>query len=192
MRQWTGLCDMTPGFVTAAGRVRGRTLLPDGGHGHVGVQGFARSSAARWPRLIATGRTPELIAPFGPDRFALRPDGARRRIGRHPLRRNEPGGTDDERYPVRRDRGRRRPQRAHRRGLPRARRPADARAGAPGDPRRRLRDGGDRARRARVDDLLHRVHAPPRGDPRSRARPARARRWCRASPVCSRSSRTGR
>ena len=71
MRQWGGLCDMSPdsspllgestevaGFYLAAGM---------GTWGFKGAPIFGRSMA----ELIASGRTPDLIAPFRPDRFRL-------------------------------------------------------------------------------------------------------------------------
>ena len=68
MRQWAGLCDMTPD----SSPILGETPLPRfflmAGMGTWGFKGspiFGRTMA----ELVATGRTPELIAPFAPDRF---------------------------------------------------------------------------------------------------------------------------
>lgn len=68
MRQWTGLCDMTPDSspLLGASEVPGLWLMA--GMGTWGFKGspiFGRLTA----ELIATGRTPALIAPFAPDRF---------------------------------------------------------------------------------------------------------------------------
>lgn len=70
MRQWTGICDMTPDYSPVMGFV-------DGLDGFVlncgwGTWGFkaAPISGKMTAELIATGRTPDLIAPFGLSRFA--------------------------------------------------------------------------------------------------------------------------
>ena len=69
LRQWTGLCDMTPDYAPVMGRV-------DGLDGFVitagwGTWGFKAAPVAgrSIAELIATGRTPELIEPFGLSRF---------------------------------------------------------------------------------------------------------------------------
>jgi sarcosine oxidase subunit beta len=69
MRQWTGLCDMSPDSspLLGASDVEGFELMV--GMGTWGFKGspiFGKLMAER----IATGRTPDLIAPFAPDRFA--------------------------------------------------------------------------------------------------------------------------
>ena len=70
MRQWTGICDMTPDYSPVMGFV-------DGLDGFVltcgwGTWGFKAAPIAgkMTAELIATGRTPELIAPFALSRFA--------------------------------------------------------------------------------------------------------------------------
>jgi sarcosine oxidase subunit beta len=68
MRQWTGLCDMTPDSSPILGEagVKGFELMAGmGTWGFKGAPIFGYSMAER----IATGRTPELIAPFDPARF---------------------------------------------------------------------------------------------------------------------------
>jgi sarcosine oxidase, subunit beta len=70
MRQWTGLCDMTPDSSPVLGETEVAGFHLMAGMGTWGFKGspiFGRTMA----ELIATGRTPELIAPFRPDRFAL-------------------------------------------------------------------------------------------------------------------------
>jgi sarcosine oxidase subunit beta len=70
MRQWTGLCDMTPDSSPLLGEMEVAGFHLMAGMGTWGFKGspiFGRTMA----ELIATGRTPELIAPFRPDRFAL-------------------------------------------------------------------------------------------------------------------------
>jgi sarcosine oxidase, subunit beta len=68
MRQWGGLCDMTPDSSPILGDsgVDGFTLMA--GMGTWGFKG-APIFGSTLAELIATGRTPELIAPFGLRRF---------------------------------------------------------------------------------------------------------------------------
>jgi len=69
MRQWAGLCDMTPDSSPILGVSEVERFFVMAGMGTWGFKGspiFGRSMA----ELIATGRTPPLIAPFAPDRFA--------------------------------------------------------------------------------------------------------------------------
>ena len=70
LRQWAGICDMTPDFSPIIGEapdVRGFIL--DVGWG---TYGFKAGPVAgrRVAELIATGRTPDVLAPFGLERFA--------------------------------------------------------------------------------------------------------------------------
>ena len=69
LRQWAGLCDMTPDFSPIMGRTPVRGFLLDAGWGTYGFKAgpVAGESMAE---LVATGRTPEIIAAFGLDRFA--------------------------------------------------------------------------------------------------------------------------
>jgi sarcosine oxidase, subunit beta len=69
MRQWAGLCDMTPDSSPILGESEVRNFHLMTGMGTWGFKGspvFGETMA----ELVATGRTPELIAPFAPDRFA--------------------------------------------------------------------------------------------------------------------------
>lgn len=69
MRQWAGLCDMSPDSSPLLGMSDVDRFYLMAGMGTWGFKGapiFGRSMA----ELIATGRTPELLAPFAPDRFA--------------------------------------------------------------------------------------------------------------------------
>jgi sarcosine oxidase, subunit beta len=70
MRQWGGLCDMTPDSSPILGDsgVEGFVLMA--GMGTWGFKG-APIFGATMAELIATGRTPDLIAPFSLDRFRL-------------------------------------------------------------------------------------------------------------------------
>jgi len=68
MRQWAGLCDMTPDSSPILGESEVSRFFLMAGMGTWGFKGspiFGRTMAD----LVATGRTPELIAPFAPDRF---------------------------------------------------------------------------------------------------------------------------
>ncbi|MBI1877171.1 MAG: FAD-dependent oxidoreductase [Chloroflexi bacterium] len=69
LRQWAGLCDMTPDYSPIMGFTPVEGFLVDVGWG---TYGFKASpvSGKRMAELIATNRTPELIAPFSYDRFA--------------------------------------------------------------------------------------------------------------------------
>jgi sarcosine oxidase, subunit beta len=69
MRQWGGLCDMTPDSSPILGETELTRFFLMSGMGTWGFKGspiFGRMMA----ELVATGRTPDLIAPFAPDRFA--------------------------------------------------------------------------------------------------------------------------
>jgi sarcosine oxidase subunit beta len=68
LRQWAGLCDMTPDFSP----IMGRTPV-DGFHVDVGwgTYGFKAGPVAgeAMAEHVASGRTPEIIAAFGLSRF---------------------------------------------------------------------------------------------------------------------------
>ena len=69
MRQWTGLCDMTPDSSPILGESEVARFFLMSGMGTWGFKGspiFGRLMAER----LATGSTPALIAPFAADRFA--------------------------------------------------------------------------------------------------------------------------
>jgi len=69
MRQWTGLCDMTPDSSPILGETEVARFFLISGMGTWGFKGspiFGKLMAER----LATGETPELIRPFAPDRFA--------------------------------------------------------------------------------------------------------------------------
>jgi sarcosine oxidase subunit beta len=68
MRQWAGLCDMTPDSSPVLGETDVKGFVLMAGMGTWGFKGspiFGKLLAGS----IATGRMPELIAPFSPDRF---------------------------------------------------------------------------------------------------------------------------
>ena len=69
LRQWTGICDMTPDYAPVLGEVDGLDgFILNCGWGTWGFKAapIAGKSIAQ---LIATGETPPLIQPFGLSRF---------------------------------------------------------------------------------------------------------------------------
>ncbi len=68
LRQWAGLCDMTPDYSPIMGITPVEGFLVDVGWG---TYGFKASpvSGKRMAELIATGKTPELLHPFRLSRF---------------------------------------------------------------------------------------------------------------------------
>jgi sarcosine oxidase subunit beta len=69
MRQWAGVCDMTPDYSPIIGPVPGRPgFYLDVGWGTWGFKA-APVAGLMTAECIATGRTPELIRPFGLERF---------------------------------------------------------------------------------------------------------------------------
>ncbi len=69
LRQWAGLCDMTPDFSPVMGPTPVGGLLVDVGWGTYGFKAGPVSGEAM-ASCIASGQTPEIIAAFGLDRFA--------------------------------------------------------------------------------------------------------------------------
>ncbi len=70
MRQWTGICDMTPDYSPVMGFVDGLdSFVLNCGWGTWGFKA-APISGKTTAELIATGRTPDLIRPFALSRFA--------------------------------------------------------------------------------------------------------------------------
>jgi sarcosine oxidase subunit beta len=70
LRQWAGICDMTPDYSPIIGEVPGlKGFYLDVGWG---TYGFKAGPVAgrRTAELIATGKTPDLIKPFSITRFA--------------------------------------------------------------------------------------------------------------------------
>ena len=69
MRQWTGICDMTPDYAPIMGEVEGlRGFVLNAGWGTWGFKA-APIAGKCIAELVATGKTPELIQPFGLSRF---------------------------------------------------------------------------------------------------------------------------
>ena len=69
LRQWAGICDMTPDFAPIIGAVEELTdFFVDVGWGTYGFK--AAPAAGRYlAELIATSKVPDVIAPFSPKRF---------------------------------------------------------------------------------------------------------------------------
>lgn len=72
LRQWAGVCDMTPDFAPIMGFTPVEGFIVDVGWGTYGFKA-GPVSGKRMAELIATQRTPDLIAPFSLSRFG---DGA--------------------------------------------------------------------------------------------------------------------
>jgi sarcosine oxidase subunit beta len=68
LRTWTGLCDITPDYSPIVGRSEYENLFLTAGWGTYGFKATPIVSTAV-AELVATGRTHELIAPFGFERF---------------------------------------------------------------------------------------------------------------------------
>jgi sarcosine oxidase subunit beta len=69
LRQWAGICDMTPDFAPIIGASRQvSNFYMDVGWGTYGFKA-APISGKCMAELIATGKTPGLIEPFSPARF---------------------------------------------------------------------------------------------------------------------------
>lgn len=68
LRQWAGICDMTPDYSPIMGFTPVEGFLVDVGWGTYGFKA-APVSGRRMAELIATGRTPSLLAPFRLSRF---------------------------------------------------------------------------------------------------------------------------
>ena len=68
LRQWGGICDMTPDYSPLMGETEVKGFLVDVGWGTYGFKA-GPVSGKMMAELIATGKTPELIGPFAPGRF---------------------------------------------------------------------------------------------------------------------------
>ena len=69
LRQWAGICDITPDYSPIMGATGVDGLLVTTGWGTWGFKAIPAGGEAM-AELIATGSTPPLIAPFGLGRFA--------------------------------------------------------------------------------------------------------------------------
>ena len=68
LRQWSGLCDMTPDYSPVMGFTPTDGFLVDVGWGTYGFKA-APVSGEQMAAAVATSKTPELIAPFALSRF---------------------------------------------------------------------------------------------------------------------------
>jgi sarcosine oxidase subunit beta len=68
LRQWTGICDMSPDYSPLMGRTEVENFHVSAGWGTWGFKAIPAGGKAM-AELVATGRVPELIAPFRIDRF---------------------------------------------------------------------------------------------------------------------------
>jgi sarcosine oxidase subunit beta len=71
MRQWAGLCDMTPDYSPVMGFTPVEGFVVDVGWGTYGFKA-GPVSGKRMAELIATKKTPALLAPFRLSRFEER------------------------------------------------------------------------------------------------------------------------
>jgi sarcosine oxidase, subunit beta len=69
LRQWTGICDMSPDYSPIMGRTPVDGFLVTTGWGTWGFKAIP-VGGEQMAELIATDRVPDLIAPFALDRFA--------------------------------------------------------------------------------------------------------------------------
>ncbi len=69
LRQWAGICDITPDYSPIMGETGTPGFLISTGWGTWGFKAIPAGGEAM-AELIATGSTPPLIASFGLDRFA--------------------------------------------------------------------------------------------------------------------------
>ena len=69
LRQWTGVCDMSPDYSPIMGKTGVEGFYITTGWGTWGFKAIP-AGGEQMAQLIATGETPELIAPFSLDRFA--------------------------------------------------------------------------------------------------------------------------
>ena len=68
LRTWTGLCDLSPDYSPILGRTELDGFLVSAGWGTYGFKA-APIVGKTLAELVATGRTPVLIAPFALERF---------------------------------------------------------------------------------------------------------------------------
>ena len=68
LRQWTGLCDLSPDYSPILGKTEVENFHVSAGWGTYGFKA-APIVGTTLAELVATGRTPRLIAPFALERF---------------------------------------------------------------------------------------------------------------------------
>ena len=69
LRQWTGVCDMSPDYSPIMSKTSAENFYITTGWGTWGFKAIP-AGGQQMAELVATGETPELIAPFSLDRFA--------------------------------------------------------------------------------------------------------------------------
>jgi sarcosine oxidase subunit beta len=69
LRQWTGICDISTDFSPIMGETGVPGFLVTTGWGTWGFKAIP-AGGEQMAELIATGRTPALLKPFGLERFA--------------------------------------------------------------------------------------------------------------------------
>ena len=69
LRQWTGVCDMSPDYSPILGKTDVRGFYLSTGWGTWGFKAIP-VGGEQMAKLIAEEETPDLIAPFALDRFA--------------------------------------------------------------------------------------------------------------------------
>jgi sarcosine oxidase subunit beta len=69
LRQWTGVCDMSPDYSPIMGKTGVEGFYITTGWGTWGFKAIP-AGGEQMAALIASGETPALIAPFSLDRFA--------------------------------------------------------------------------------------------------------------------------
>ncbi len=69
LRQWTGVCDMSPDYSPIMSKTDAKNFYITTGWGTWGFKAIP-AGGQQMAELVATGETPELIAPFTLDRFA--------------------------------------------------------------------------------------------------------------------------
>ncbi len=68
LRQWTGICDMSPDYSPIMGKTELESFYVTTGWGTYGYKAIPASGISM-AELIVTGKVPPLIAPFAVDRF---------------------------------------------------------------------------------------------------------------------------
>ncbi|MBV8991066.1 MAG: FAD-dependent oxidoreductase, partial [Solirubrobacterales bacterium] len=68
LRSWAGLCDLTPDYSPILGKTQVENFHVSAGWGTYGFKA-APIVGKTLAELVATGQTPELIAPFALERF---------------------------------------------------------------------------------------------------------------------------
>jgi sarcosine oxidase subunit beta len=68
LRQWTGLCDLSPDYSPILGKTEVENFHVSAGWGTYGFKA-APIVGTTLAELVATGRTPHLIEPFALERF---------------------------------------------------------------------------------------------------------------------------